>query len=140
MKKTLLVCGHGPGISDAVARRFGREGFSVALVARNAERVAAAAAALGEADIEAKGFACDLGDTEAVKKLVRDVRAALGPVSVVHWNAYSGGAGDLTTSRPDELRGAFDVAVQGMIAAVQEALPDLKAAKGAQRLLHGRDH
>ncbi|MDB4932083.1 MAG: hypothetical protein JWM10_4567, partial [Myxococcaceae bacterium] len=32
MKPTILVCGHGTGISDAVARRFGREGFAVAIV------------------------------------------------------------------------------------------------------------
>ncbi len=48
MTRTILVCGHGPGISDAVARRFGREGFAVALVARNAERLAAAVASLGQ--------------------------------------------------------------------------------------------
>ncbi|HNN96996.1 MAG TPA: short-chain dehydrogenase, partial [Pseudomonadota bacterium] len=33
MQRTIVVAGHGPGISDAVARRFGREGFSVAIVA-----------------------------------------------------------------------------------------------------------
>ncbi len=32
MTKTILVCGHGPGISDAVARKFGAEGFSVAFL------------------------------------------------------------------------------------------------------------
>jgi NADP-dependent 3-hydroxy acid dehydrogenase YdfG len=131
MQSTIIVCGHGPGISDAVARRFGREGFAVAIVARNAERLTAAAAALTAEGITARAFPCDLGDPAAVGALVREVRAALGPVSVLHWNAYGGGAGDLTASRPEELRAALDVAVHGMIAGVQEALADLKAAKGA---------
>ena len=39
MAKTIFVGGFGPGISTAVAERFGREGFSVALVARNQERL-----------------------------------------------------------------------------------------------------
>ena len=30
MAKTIVVCGYGPGVSDAVARKFGSEGFSVA--------------------------------------------------------------------------------------------------------------
>lgn len=131
MAGTILVCGHGPGISDAVARRFGREGLSVAIVARNAERLAAAAKSLSDSGVRAQAFPCDLGDTEAVRRMVGEVRAALGPISVVHWNAYSGGAGDLTTSSPEELRAVLDVSVHGMIAATQAALPDLESGKGA---------
>ena len=126
-----MVCGHGPGISDAVARRFGREGYAVALVARNGERLATAASALAEAGITAKGFACDLGDPEATRATVREARAALGPISIVHYNAYPEGAGDLTTSPANELRAAFDVSVTGLVAAVQEALADLEDSKGA---------
>jgi NADP-dependent 3-hydroxy acid dehydrogenase YdfG len=131
MTKTIVVCGHGPGISDAVARKFGREGFSIACVARNAERLGSATTALTDQGITARPFPCDLGNPQAVRALLRDVRASLGPVDVVHWNAYGAGAGDLTTSSPEELRGALDVSVHGMIAAVQEALPDLKERKGA---------
>lgn len=114
-----------------MARKFGKEGFSVALVARSGERLAKAAAALGEAGITAKPFACDLGDPEAVRAMVRSVHDSLGPISVVHWNAFRGGAGDLTTSTTDDLRAVLDVGVHGMIAAIQESLSDLRAAKGA---------
>ena len=131
MKRAIVVCGHGPGISDAVARRFGREGHPVAIVARNAERLAAAAEALAAVGVKAAAFPCDLDKPDAVRKLIGDVRDALGPIGVVHWNAYAGGAGDLTTAKPDELRAVFDVTVQGLVAAVQAALPDLKAEQGA---------
>lgn len=103
----------------------------MAIVARSAERLKAAAAALGEAGITARAISCDLGDPEAVRAMVREVRASLGPVTVLHWNAYAGGAGDLTTSRAEELRSVLDVSVHGLIAGVQEALPDLKSQKGA---------
>ena len=36
--KTIAVFGVGPGMGRAVAHRFGREGFQVALVARNQTR------------------------------------------------------------------------------------------------------
>lgn len=131
MKRTIIVCGYGPGISDAVARRFGRDGFAVALVARNADKLAAAAAKLTEAGITAQAFPCDLAKPDAVGAMVREVRAVLGPIAVVHYNAYVGGAGDLLVAKLDELRAALDVALFGLVAAVQEALPDLKAQKGA---------
>jgi NADP-dependent 3-hydroxy acid dehydrogenase YdfG len=137
MARTILICGHGPGISDAVARKFGREGFQVALVARSTDRIEAGAKALGDAGVTAAGFTCDLGDPAAVKQLVADVRERLGPVTVIHWNAYSGLAGDLTTADLDDLRTVLDVCVVGAVAAVQAALPDLRAQEGAAVLLTG---
>ena len=131
MGNSIIVCGHGPGISDAVARRFGREGYSVALVARDATRLAVAASELSKAGITAKAFPCDLGNPDAVRGLVRDVRGALGPVAVLHWNAYAARGGDLITASTDDLRNVLDVSVTGLVAGVQEALPDLEALKGA---------
>jgi short-subunit dehydrogenase len=43
---TIAVVGFGPGISSAVAEKFGPEGFSVGLVARNQDRLASGLAAL----------------------------------------------------------------------------------------------
>ncbi|MCA9707086.1 MAG: SDR family NAD(P)-dependent oxidoreductase [Myxococcales bacterium] len=137
MARTIMICGFGPGISTAVARKFGEEGFQVALVARSAERLEQGVATLSEAGITAKGFACDLGDPAAVTRLVADVREGLGPVTVIHWNAYAGVAGDLTTCDLQEVRTVFDVGVVGAVAAIQAALPDLSAAEGAAVLVTG---
>jgi short-subunit dehydrogenase len=129
--KVLLVCGHGPGISDHVAKKFGAEGFSVALVARTEDRLSKAAAALEANNVRAAAFAADLADPDAVKKLVADVRAKLGPITVVHWNAYRGLAGDLLTADVSELHAILDINVTGLVVAVRAALPDLKEQKGA---------
>ncbi len=127
MAKTIVVSGYGTGISDAVARRFGREGFQVALVSRNAEKLSQAARTLSEAGVNARGFAADLGIPTAVSKVLADIRVSLGPVTVLHWNAYLAGAGDLVQADPNELRKVLDVSVVGLVAGVQAALPDLEA-------------
>jgi NADP-dependent 3-hydroxy acid dehydrogenase YdfG len=137
MARTILVCGYGPGISEGVARKFGAQGFQVALVARNEERLQMSARALGEAGITAKGFACDLGDAAAVAALIEQVRSTLGSITVLHWNAYTGGAGDLTTAEVAELHKTFDVSVTGLMVAVQKALPDLRAQKDSAVLVTG---
>lgn len=130
MKSVVLVCGHGTGISDAVARKFGRAGHAVALVARNHERVSAASAALTAEGIEAKGFACDLADPAAIEKMVASVKQ-LGTIAVVHYNAYGGGGFDLLDATPEQIRGALDVNVVGLVTVVRHARADLEAAKGA---------
>jgi NADP-dependent 3-hydroxy acid dehydrogenase YdfG len=48
----------------------------------------------------------------------------------VQWNAYGGAeAGDILSTDPTAVRSVFDVAIVGLLAAVQEALPDLKQSK-----------
>lgn len=137
MTRTIVVCGYGPGISDGVARRFGAEGFRVALVARSKDKLERGASALSEAGIEARGFPCDLGDPGAVRAMIAEVRAALGPITVVHWNAYAGLAGDVLSADVEALRTVLDVGVTGLVVAVQEALPDLKSQDGAAVLVTG---
>ncbi len=139
MGKTIVVVGFGPGISTAVAEKFGSSGFSVGLVGRNGERLAAGVKALNARGIEAAAFAADAGDPAAIRAAVGRARTALGPITVVLWNAYGGAeTGDFVTADPLAVRGVFDVAVVGLLAIVQEALPDLKKTKdGAVLVTNG---
>src|SRR6478735_8738940 len=134
MAETIVICGYGVGISDAVLRRFAKEGYRVAIVARNAERLNGAVQKLSAEKIDVRAFACDVGDIDAVKKLIADVRSALGPIKVLHWNAYTGGAGDLKTAGADDLRAVLNVTVHGLVAAVDAAATQW----GAQGLAIGK--
>ncbi|MDR3512760.1 MAG: SDR family NAD(P)-dependent oxidoreductase [Caulobacteraceae bacterium] len=129
MPRTIVVVGYGPGVSASVAEKFGAEGFAVALVARGEAKLAAGVEALKAKGITAGAFPADAGDPAAIRGAIAKARAALGPVGVLHWNAFSGrGFGDLLSADPATLLGLFDVALVGLLSAVQEALPDLKAA------------
>jgi NADP-dependent 3-hydroxy acid dehydrogenase YdfG len=129
MSKIIVIVGFGPGNSTAVAEKFGAEGFSVALVGRNDDRLAAGVSALKTKGITAAAFRADAADPTAVAAAIRKVRAELGPITAIHWNAVGGAeAGDLLTADPVVLRGIFDAAVFGLLAATREALPDLKSA------------
>jgi NADP-dependent 3-hydroxy acid dehydrogenase YdfG len=139
MAKTIVVVGYGPGISTAVAEKFGAAGFSVALVARNGERLASGVKALENKGVRARAYTADASDPTAIRGAISKARAELGPIAVVHWNAYGGAdAGDLLTADPNAIRSVFDVAIVGLLAAVQEALPDLKQSKeGAVLITNG---
>lgn len=137
MGKTIMVCGYGPGISRAVAETFGREGFSVALVGRRLENVQKGAAELEQAGLRARAFCCDVSSPTALASLISEVRAALGPITVLHWNAYSHAAGDLLTCEPDALRHVFDVSVTSLVVAVRELLPELQKADKPAVLVTG---
>jgi NAD(P)-dependent dehydrogenase (short-subunit alcohol dehydrogenase family) len=128
MTKSIIIAGYGPGISQAVARRFGAAGFSVALVGRTAARVQEGAGELRERGIEAQGFVCDLSDAQATRTLLGEVSRALGPIVVLHWNAYSASA---LVAPVEELSAALDLPLVSLVAAVQQTLPELKQSGGA---------
>jgi NAD(P)-dependent dehydrogenase (short-subunit alcohol dehydrogenase family) len=138
MAKTILIVGYGPGISNAVAEKFGASGFSVALVGRTQDKLVAGAKALRAKGLDAAALVADAGDPVAIREAVGKARSTFGPIAVIHWNAYGGDqAGDLIATDAAGLHSVFDVAVVGLIAAVQEALPDLKATEGAVLVTNG---
>lgn len=138
MKRVLAIFGYGPGISNAIALKFGREGFSIALVSRTRERLEAAVAGLRREGIDAAAFIADAGNPKDIRRAVKEVRAQLGPVTAIEWTAYGSGGGDLITATEEELRAVLDVPILGLITAVQAALPDLRASEtGAVLVTNG---
>jgi NADP-dependent 3-hydroxy acid dehydrogenase YdfG len=135
--QNIIICGHGPGISNAVASKFGAQGFQVALVARSADKLDKARRELQAAGIKAAAFATDLSDPQAAKGLVKRVTDQLGPVSAIHWNAYAQVAGDIMAADATVLGTMFELSVTSLVLTVQEALADLKAAKGAVLVTNG---
>jgi short-subunit dehydrogenase len=90
MKPVVIVAGVGPGIGSAVARAFGAEGFRIALLARDATKLAERHAEIAAAGIVAALFIVDLADSAATANAVEQVRAWAGgdPLSLVY-NAFA---------------------------------------------------
>src|SRR4051812_31937369 len=107
MSKTIVVAGYGPGISHAVAERFGKAGFSLALVARNAAKLSEAASRLQGKGYKVATFPADLTLPQNAREVVQKARAALGPVTVLHWNTATPIAGDLLSAPVEELTSAL---------------------------------
>lgn len=83
--KVAIVTGGSRGIGLAISRSLAEGGATVAVVGRNAERAASAAAELpGEGH---RGISCDVGDSEAAAAMVKEVEAEMGPVSILVNNA-----------------------------------------------------
>ncbi len=80
-----IVTGGSRGIGLGIARELARAGARVAVVARDGDRAAAAAAQL-EGDGHA-AYSCDIADPRACTKTVRAVESGEGPVTVLVNNA-----------------------------------------------------
>lgn len=90
MSKVIAVFGAGTGLGASVARRFGREGFRVALVARRQERLNALVEELEGDGIEAAGFTADLSRPAEVPELVARIRDRFGRIDVIEYGPLGG--------------------------------------------------
>ncbi len=124
------MIGAGPGIGQAVARRFAREGLPVALIARSKEPLDTFAETLRSAGVEVVTLAADSTDEEALRDALDVSAAELGPPDVVVYNAAL-----IQPDLPGELstRGHLDawaVNVVGALTAAAHVAPAM-AARGA---------
>lgn len=74
--------GYGTGISKAVAHKFGKEGYKIGLVARNAQKLEKAILELKAQGIEAYAFACDLAVLEDIPNLIKRIKDQLGEIKI----------------------------------------------------------
>ena len=82
-----VVTGAGRGIGRAIAEMQAQEGARVALMARTAAEVEAAADAIRAAGGTARAYAVDVVDREAVAAAFAAIESDLGPVSLLTNNA-----------------------------------------------------
>lgn len=92
-KKTIAIFGAGIGLGTSLAKRFGREGYRVALVARSVEPLEKRAAELAEEGIEAAAFPADLTDLAGIPALVRSIEARFGKIDVAIYSPVPSNAG-----------------------------------------------
>lgn len=123
-----LVTGVGPGTGAAIARRLAAGGYAVAMLARNAERLAAL-----EAEIpNAYAYVCDVTASAQLDSTLAAVRAALGEPEVLVHNAVGGAFGNFLDIDAQVLQHNFQVNTMALLHLAQRLAPAMiAAARGA---------
>lgn len=117
----MVVVGAGPGLGASVARRYGREGYDVVLLSRDAEELGQLGAALAADGIEARWTALDVTDDAALRRAVTEAGERSGRIDVLHFNPSAFRHKDPLALSPDELLEDVRVGVGALLVAVQAA-------------------
>ncbi|MDI1448721.1 SDR family NAD(P)-dependent oxidoreductase [Polyangium sp. 6x1] len=136
-KPVIAVVGAGPGVGLAVARRFAREGFLAALIARRPEALDEYVEGLQRGGAEAYGFPADAADETSLRQAFADIEARLGAPSVLVYNAAVLKQNRLSEVPIQDLLYDFRINVAGAVVAVQAVLPRMRAQKKGTILLTG---
>lgn len=128
---TIAIVGAGPGLGLSIAKVFGRNGFSVALVSRTQDKLDRLAAELAESGVDAAGFAADIMDRPSLAAAFTRIKERFGDIDVLEYspaphNPVPGitmtAALDATV---DNIQPQLDYYLYGALTAAQQVLPDM---------------
>lgn len=132
--KVITIVGMGPGISQAAAERFGREGFAVGMIARNVDRLQLLQELLEKQRIVSSYYAADAADLEGLQRAFINIHGELGPTGVLLYNAAKVKKVNILEESANSLAADFRVNVGGALEAVKAVLPEMEA-QGAGSIL-----
>ena len=124
------VVGVGVGNGTAIARRFARGGYGVALLARGD----AVTAPLAKELPGARQYACDAADPAALEPVFARVAAEMGEVETLIYNAGGGTWGSIEELDVQAFEAAWRINALGLFAAARLVIPAMKR-KGAGNIV-----
>jgi 3-oxoacyl-[acyl-carrier protein] reductase len=125
--RVCVVTGASSGIGLETARRLSAEGANVLMVARDAERLEAAAN-----DLDAEFLAVDVTAPDAHRRIVATCAEQMGGIDVLVNNAGTSFARPLGELTDDDWQGQWELHVMGPMRLMREAAPRMAAAGGGR--------
>jgi NAD(P)-dependent dehydrogenase (short-subunit alcohol dehydrogenase family) len=127
MTQTALIVGAGSGLSASLARLLAKEGFHVALAARNADRLSSLVK-----EIQGLALKCDAADAAQVEAAFAAVERNWGVPDLVIYNASFRTRGPIENLNPKDVERALAVcAFGGFLVGQAAARPMLARGAGA---------
>lgn len=123
--KIAVVVGVGPGLGRALAVRFARGGFRVALVARRDESLTDTQAEIDSAGLDARSFLADAADEDSVRATFQRIHAELGPTEVLLYNAGAFELGGLLELSASTVERVWRASCLGGFLAAQAVVPGM---------------
>lgn len=133
----IAIVGVGPGLGAALARRFAREGFAVALLARHMESLEPVRAGLAAAGTPVLALPTDGTEPAAVRAAFGRIASELGAPGVLVYNAGSFHRGGILELTPAQFVEAWQANCLGAFLAAQQVLPAMLQRKAGTILLTG---
>lgn len=131
--KTVLITGASRGIGKAIALRFAREGFRIAITCKSSKNELLNT----KAEIEAMGSPClayvgDMGSYPAVEELYKLLNKTFGPVHILVNNAGISHVGLFTETDINTWNAVINSNLTSVYNCCSQAVPDMIRAKAGK--------
>ncbi|MFG2366877.1 SDR family NAD(P)-dependent oxidoreductase [Streptomyces mirabilis] len=129
---SIAIVGAGPQLGLAIARTFGTQGFDVALISRNRDKLDDLVDTLSAEGITAAAFPADVLDRDTLTQALKDAAAQFGGIDVLEYSPLGTfGTTVMTTpaeTEPAHVQHEIEFQLYGAIAATKAVLPAMREA------------
>ncbi|MGR6331313.1 SDR family oxidoreductase [Sphingomonas sp. XXL09] len=130
MSKVVVVTGAGAGVGRATAEKFASEGYDVALLSRDPERLERAAEQLRRHGVRALPIPTDVADAAAVEAAADRTERELGPIDVWVNVAMATVFAPVAKLTPEEVERGTKVTYLGQVHGMMSALKRMRKRRG----------
>ncbi len=125
-EQVVVITGASSGIGRETAVRFGQQGASVVLAARNEAALEEAAKEVGRLGDKARVVVTDVAEWGQVNRLAQEAVERFGRIDTWVNNASTGGYGTVEEMSIEEIERIIRVNLMGEIYGMKAALPHLR--------------
>lgn len=130
MSRVVVITGAGAGVGRATAEKFAREGYDVALLSRDPDRLDRAAAELRRHGVRALPIPTDVADAAAVEAAADRIERELGPIDVWVNVAMATVFAPVSKLTPEEIERGTKVTYLGQVHGMMSALKRMRTRRG----------
>ncbi|MBF7018102.1 SDR family NAD(P)-dependent oxidoreductase [Staphylococcus durrellii] len=125
--KTIVIVGAGTGLGLSIAKKFGAEGFKVAAISRNAEKLKVIQKELSNLNIEAKTFIADIANLQSLKQSIQAIKVEFDSIDVIEFSPYAqeDKFTNVLETTPESVSEMLGTYLFPSIQLVNEVLPDM---------------
>lgn len=125
--EVVVITGASAGVGRATAKRFARDGASIALIARGSKALDGAAEELRETGCKVLAIAVDVSDAEQVEAAVERIEQELGPIDIWINAAMATIFAPVSEISAAEFRRATEVTYLGTVHCTMSALKRMRS-------------
>lgn len=141
MAKVCAIIGVGPGIGASTARKFAKEGYTLALLARGKEKLDTIKQQIEKDVAGSKGkvitVEADASDAKQVEEAFKKIRDTVGDPEVLVYNASAWKRAPFLELKPEDWIKCFNISSLGAFLAAQQVLPNMVKQKKGTLLFTG---
>ncbi len=126
MPKVVVITGGSAGVGRATAMEFARQGWNVAIIARDQQRLQSTARDLQSCGVQTLAVSADVSDFDALDRAAGQVEDELGPIDVWVNNAMATIFAPVRFTTPAEFRRATEVTYLGQVHGTMAALARMR--------------
>ncbi|KAL0487358.1 SDR family NAD(P)-dependent oxidoreductase [Acrasis kona] len=136
--KIAAILGVGPGLGSSIAKKFAKEGYSVAIMSRSLSKLTPVEQEIKRNNGSVISIPTDAGSTDSVKSAYEAIRNEFGASpSVFVYNAGAFSPGGILDTTVEQFENNFKILCTGCFIAAKQFVPDMLSQKSGSFLITG---